>query len=113
MKVARIPLGKRLERIRKGNAGDEEYNILAIRRFANIPVVEYLRAFPDEYERLLDILGRKKQDSENMTYQDVAEQINVYYDAKENINWIEEAMDILAAPFRNCYEYVSAKTRKG
>lgn len=104
MKLTRIPLKERLERIRSGYAGDEKYDISVIIRFANIPIADYLGAFPEEYGMLLRCLRIRPEDASHMTYRDVAKRVEEYYDSGEDMRRAVRALEILAMPFNRCYE---------
>lgn len=106
MKRNRIPLKKRLERIREGYAGDEQYDISLITRLANIPILDYLEAFPMECRLLLYKLEIDEEIAPHMTFQEVARRVEYYYEAEQDpfgeevdIGRSLGAMEILALPF--------------
>ena len=105
MKLNRIPLKERLERINEGYAGDEKYDISLITRLANIPITDYLEAFPFERRELLYMLGIEEEIAPHMTYREVAKQVETLYESEEDMSKAESALNILALPFnRYCEE---------
>lgn len=109
MKLTRIPLKERLERIRSGYAGDEKYDMAVIIRFANIPIADYLAAFPLGYEELLYCLQIGEEEARHMTYQDVARRVEKCYDSEENMHRAAKALEILAMPFNRCHEEIERR----
>lgn len=105
MKLNRIPLKERLERIGSGYAGDEKFNTSVIIRLANIPIGDYLKAFPLECDALMDSLRIEKgTEARQMTYQEVAKRVEEYFDSGLNMGRAVEALNILAMPFIRFYE---------
>lgn len=100
----RIPLERRLERVRTGYASDREYNACAVRSFAQTPISVYLSAFADEYERLLELLSITEEEARGMTYRDTAAAVHRLFWMRGSRAKAAEAMRILALPFLRCQE---------
>lgn len=98
MKVNKIPLEQRLTRIKEGYPGDPDFIVSAIKSMANIPIRVYLNSFEKERIRLRQILNITEEEEKEMTYKDVAIRI------KKRRKDREEAVRILAAPVKRCYE---------
>lgn len=76
MKVDRISLSVRLERLKEGCASDPKYDVSSVKKWACIPICDYMAAFPKEYEKLLELLHLTKQEAETMTYRDIAIEVD-------------------------------------
>lgn len=100
----RIPLEKRLERVKTGYASDREYNACAVRSFAEIPIRVYLSAFGNEYARLLELLSITEEEAQDMTYRNVAAAVHRLFWMRGSRAKAAEAMRILALPFQQCQE---------
>lgn len=98
MKVNKIPLEQRLTRIKEGYPSDPDFIVSAIKSMANIPIRVYLNSFETERIRLRQILNITEEEEKEMTYKDVA--IRIEKRRKDR----EEAVRILAAPAKRCYE---------
>lgn len=103
-KMNRIPLEEHMKRLRECRAGDTEYNCVAIKRFANIPIGEYMAGYEELSEVMYRLLGITKEEAEHMTYQDVAKKIDVMYQSKETRAKSFVAIRCLMKPFDYCYE---------
>lgn len=104
MGVNKIPLNVRLERIKRGYAGDPDFVAHAMQTMADISVKDYLKAFPEERKRLLELLGISEAIGEKMTYQEITWYIRRIRMLREKWEDMNEAVDILAMPLRKCYE---------
>lgn len=69
---------------------------------ANLPVSAYLSQYPDELERLCQIVNYPKVYMSALTYSDVALRVMVLVEQKLPVG--SEAMDILAKPFLEIYQ---------
>lgn len=109
MKVDRIPLAVRLERLNKGCASDPKYDICTIKRWAKIPICDYMAAFPEENGKLLQLLYLSEEEAAGMTYRDIAVKVDELFltpGPARRHNAIE-AMELLALPFERYYsEYI-------
>lgn len=75
MPVNMIPLEKRLARIRKGYVSDPAYIPAAIWSMAEMPVADYLAAYPAEKNELITILKKMRVWREGITFQEAARHI--------------------------------------
>lgn len=101
--VNKIPLAKRLERLREGHAGDPAYITSAIYTLANIPIREYLRAYPDDFHNLKQLLGVTEDELERMVFRDVAKD-TYKVGCRPGTKWrMIGAMEVLAKPLADYY----------
>lgn len=98
MPVNKIPLEKRLARIRKGYVSDPGYIPAAIWSMAEMPVGDYLAAFPDEKAELAEMLKRLRVWREGITFQEVARHIRRINALPEKQACAGMAARILAKP---------------
>lgn len=106
MKVDKIPLAVRLERIENGYASDPKYNYSALKSWAKIPVCNYMAAFPEEKEQLGELLYLSVEELEELTYCGAARKVNESFftaGPRRRHNAIE-AMKLLALPFERYFE---------
>lgn len=100
MPVTRISLSTRLERVNNGLASDPQFLYSAVHRMAKTPLCFYMAEFPEEYLRLLEILGDVNP---KITYQEAAYRIwkMLPYGKEKEAG---EAEELLSLPIRACYE---------
>lgn len=100
----RIPLKKRLDNIKNGQAGDWAFNKRAVTAFLNTPIKEYLRGFEEDYERLVFLLGLGEKEAGRMTYGDIARRVDKCFRSGSSENKVHEALKILSGPFESCLQ---------
>lgn len=99
MYISTQPLSVRLKNLTKGYPAHAEYVPCVIRSFANLSMSTFLRGYEQEKEKLSMLLGMDAEDIDAMTYMDIA---CLIYEVKEQGDYediVEEATEILAAPF--------------
>lgn len=99
MYISTQPLSVRLKNLAKGYPAHAEYVPCVIRSFSNTPMSVFLHGYEQEKEKLSQLLGMDAEDIDAMTYMDIA---CLIYEAKEQGDYediVEEATEILAAPF--------------
>ncbi len=104
MSVAKIRLGKRLERIKEGYASDIAFYFAAIRAWMNAPIVSYLGNYDKERKRLYELMAISPQKGNELLYWEVAVAVSIMWKSAENKASAVEMMNILALPFRRCYD---------
>lgn len=104
MVLNKIPLSVRLERIKKGYAGDPAYVTSAIRRMADMPVSVYMDAFPEEKKIVFCFAHRMGIETEDITYKELVWHIQKLYKSlgpqADMIDraWLNQGVLALAAP---------------
>lgn len=98
MPVNKIPLEKRLARIRKGYVSDPDYIPAAIWSMAEMPVEDYLAAFPDEKAELVKMLKSIRVWRKGITFQEVARHIRRISTLPGKGQYAGKAARLLAAP---------------
>lgn len=103
MKINKIPLNERLERLKNGYASDPEYNVSLLRKFAGIPLKEYLEGFLGKtgLTRLSIVLRLTREETAELTYGKAAAMAGRMEKGSQQRCAVAE---ILAAPFLRCYE---------
>ena len=104
MAVDKIPLVVRLDRIRKGYAGDPAFVPCAIQTMADTLLSTYMASFPAEWEQLRNLLNIAEEEENTLTYGQTAARINKLLYKREAWGEIVEAINLLAMPVRKCYE---------
>ena len=104
MAVNQIPLADRLDRIRRGYAGDPAFVPCAIQIMADTLLSTYMASFPAEWEQLRNLLGIAKEEENALTYAQTAARINKLFYKREAWGEIAEAINLLAMPVQKCYE---------
>ena len=102
--MERIPLSERFSRLKSGYPAFPEFVPCAIRAMAEIPLSDYLHAFPDKLERLQEILGLAPEETAQMPYREAAKRIDRLWRVQRNRALLGEALDAMASPIRKCYK---------
>lgn len=102
--MERISLPDRLSRIKSGYPAFPEFVPCAIRSMAEVPLPDYLHAFPDKLERLREILGLAPEETAHMPYREAAKRIDQLWRVQRDRALLGEALDAMAAPIRKCYK---------
>ena len=92
-------LSARLKNLANGYPAHAEYVPCVIRSFANLPMSTFLQGYEQDKEKLSTLHGMDPEDIDVMTYTDIA---CLIYEVKEQDYYekiVEEATEILAAPF--------------
>lgn len=106
MKVEKIPLAVRLERLKNGASADPKYDLCIIRRWAKMPVYDFMAAFEEEFIKLQCLLEIPEEERESVTYKEIAGRINERYLSPEPSHREDavEAIELLRLPFERFME---------
>ena len=79
MRIKKLPLAQRLERLNQDRPVYPEHTAHIIRRVADMPITSYMMDCPAEQEELQALLKLSQDQTAAMTYADVAAHINRWY----------------------------------
>lgn len=122
MQVQKLSLSERFRRLKSGQAAHPEYTGCIIRRWADIPIVDYFAIEGEEKAKkeratLRSILDISEQEEKGMTYRDMAMLINhMRNQPGQDHRAPDEAAILLATPMIGCYKKIqeaknAAKTK--
>lgn len=103
-KVSRIPLDKRIERLKVGSPSDPDFTVKIIKTMADMPIADYLNTFDREKQILMEMFHLSEKRLKELTYQDIAFRIRNKWLLPEGKEDAVVAMDLLGAPMRFSYE---------
>lgn len=98
-----IPLQKRIDALNRGYVSDMEYMIVQEKKWAQMPIKEYLKDFPDVADRIMEYFSDYDDRLEDMTYQEVAVRIEQMIKGKENAEITKKLLEMLAIPIKQLY----------
>ena len=99
MEIQQIPLQERLEAVSRRNPAHAEYIPALFRAFAAMPIRAYLSEYPEDLERLMELVGYPLYMPE-LTYLGTIMRIR---DMRGIGMATEEALEILAKPMIGLY----------
>lgn len=81
MKLQKLHLSERIQRLKNRQAAHPEYTAYIIQAWADMPIIDYFATEGEEKaegvrETLRSILGISEQEEKSMTYRDMAMRIN-------------------------------------
>lgn len=102
MSVNRIALETRLDRIKKGYAGDPAFVPCVINKMADMPLAVFMATAPAEREQLRELLEITEEKENVMTYRETA--LYLCQMLSRHDSRTITAVNLLAAPVLKCYE---------
>lgn len=107
--IRKIPYMKRIKRLKKGLACQQEYNTIITKKFLDMPLDYYMKDFPKKYNFLIERLKEYDSNIYNYTYKQT---VVLIHDLVKN-NKIKEQdkykiIDYITIPF-SAYNYIKEK----
>lgn len=102
MKIQKIPLQARIRGLQNGCAAHREYIPALLTNFAEMSIADYLIDYPEDLERLADLVRYPAQYMPELSYADVAVRVRDMYRLGVAAAW--DAMEILAKPMNQIYQ---------
>lgn len=112
MNIQKIPLQDRLRGLSRYYPAHPEYIPAILRNFAALPITAYLEEYPEDLERLADLVQYPAQYMSELSYQAVAVRVRDMYRLK--VTDAGEASAILAKPLIAIYQlHLERRERNG
>ena len=108
MRIKKLPLADRLDRLANNQPVYPEHTAHITRRVADMPITSYMADCPAKLEQLQALLELTQEQGGSMTYADVAAHINRWYvsysaDKPQRHAAAIQAAGLMAAPLLNEY----------